>query len=607
MVHRRNAIIYSLIFLLAVFGAPLWSQNQKAGADKKPQAEAGKEEESDAENPPEADSNVELTLPEFIQRFVNENLVIRNQRVDIKGADSALKQFNGKYGWNLTATGAKEYQSSTEDIAAEIYAEDGSTFNLGSLASLFGGTPNGNPNEINGGSRSKSYTETDEGSVALQKSFSSGTTVSTGVRQTITETDSTALGVTDERSGSIYSNNGTITQDIYGLNRQRSSTTSLQGGRVTYQQVQKRQIVPVVFLSLKQELLRNVFGRKDRLDRKILQKEVGKARANIDEAISQSVAGAINQYWNLEIARINLQISRRSVGALARVRNITARKVGIGLSETYELNQWNSRLHSAQIALEGAELQYKHSLRGVARSLNMKGKVNIKHKGDLLNKEPGISIVDAQSNALKYRADYRNAQRNKEIAEMKRTAAGQGLLPSLQLNMDATSAGLDGRWGEAVDQAGSGRNPGWRVEMQLSVPLWRDDLLVERRDANLDRVKANNDIERIKREVLDDVRDKHEIASMQYRHLDLNRRARVQMEAYYNRLIRQSTLGRVGSVTLYDALTSYLDAYKAEQESLVNYNIALLNLSLAQNTLFTDLRVRFPQLQSVINAEKETD
>ena len=566
---------------------------------KKPQAAA-----EGAEPAAQGDQEIELTLPEFIQRYINNNLALRNSKYDSVQADTALKQFQGQYGWNLVVTGAKEYQTSTEDISAEVYAEDGSTFNLGSLSALFGGAADGNPNEINGGSRSTSYTETDEGSVSLSKAFSTGTNLSTGFQSTITETDGRSIGVTDERSGSTYGNAATITQDFYGgINRRRSDTTTIQGGRWSLSQQKQRQIVPTFFISLEQELLRNVFGRKDRLDRKIIKKQVAQARANLDEGVSASVANAINLYWQLEISRINLQIARTSLTALRRVRNITARKVGIGLSENYELNQWNSRLNTARIQLESSELQYAQALRAIAREINMQGKVRVTHKGVLRSEEPDVTLADAQANALKYRADYRNAQRDKAIAEMQRSAATQGLLPSLQLNMDAYSSGLDGRWGEAFDQAGSGRNPRYRVELQLQVPLWREDLMVERRDASLNRMRASNDMERIKREVMDDVRDKHDTAAMQHRHLKLNRRARIEMEAYYNRLIRQSTLGRVGSVTLYDALTSYLDAYRAEQESLVNYNIALLNLSLAQNTLFTDLRVRFPELRQYIDDE----
>jgi hypothetical protein len=54
-------------------------------------------------------------------------------------------------------------------------------FNFGALASLFGAGAASNPNEINGGSRSTQYTETDEGSIALSKSFSTGTTIQGGL------------------------------------------------------------------------------------------------------------------------------------------------------------------------------------------------------------------------------------------------------------------------------------------------------------------------------------------------------------------------------------------------------------------------------------------
>ncbi len=600
------------IFLIAVFATAIFAQEEESAetgtppAAKPPAAPAKTE---GARAAPPAAGEIELTPPEFVQRYVNNNLGLRNRRVEFTGADSSLKKFDGKYGWNLNVTGAKQYQTTTEDISAEVYTEDGSTFNLGAISALFGG-PNAkkpNPNEINGGSRSTTYTETDEGSATLSKGFSTGTVLSTGIRSRTTETDSRSVGVTDNRSGNTYADNWTVTQDFYGSRAHRSTTRTAQTGRLTAQQVRKRQVTPTLFVGLQQELLKNVFGRKERLDRQIVQKEVAKARANLDEAIAQSVASAINQYWNLEIARINLQISRRSVAALNNVRDITARKVGIGLSENYELNQWNSRLNTARVQLEAAELQYAQALRGIARTLNLQGPVKVTHKGVLREEKPGINMDQAQENALKYRADYRNAQREKEIAEMKRSSATQGLLPSLQVNMEASNSGVDSRWSEAIDQAETGRNPNYRVEFQLSVPLWRDDLIVERRDASLTRAKATNDIERIKQEVMDDVRDKHEAAEMQHRHLALNKQARVEMEAYYNRLIRQSALGRVGSVQLYDALTSYLDAYRAEQQSLVNYNMSLLNLSLAQNTLFTDLSVRFPELKKSLRSETIED
>lgn len=106
--------------------------------------------------------------------------------------------------------------------------------------------------------------------------------------------------------------------------------------------------MPVYFVSVEQELLRNVVGYNERRTQKMLDIGANMQKDYILYTLSQFVVGVISDYWYVVQQKTRLANADLQVLETRKVRDIIARNVKLGLLDDFNLNFYNARLAGAE-------------------------------------------------------------------------------------------------------------------------------------------------------------------------------------------------------------------------------------------------------------------
>jgi len=381
-------------------------------------------------------------------------------------------------------------------------------------------------------------------SASLAKSFSTGTTVAAGVGRTYSELD-TGLGPK---------------YDIYN---------------------------PVVFATIEQELLKNAFGYSDRKQEKILKNAAQAQRDAYIYSMSMIALEVLTDYWNVVIAQNQLDNSRVMLAETKKVRSIVAEKVNIGLSEKFEMNYWNSLVAAAKGSVTQAEQHYRKTLRKLYRDINMDKTITMQEKVVLSDKLPVINPDEAIKVAFEKRADYLNAVRSLENAELSLKINENSSLPSIKGSMSISSMDYNA---ESEDDAYSNttkmKYPSYEAKISITYPLDDTGQKADERNSGWMVEQSRQRLEKTRRYVRDDVTTKIENIKSGYKLYAEAKESRKQAELYYNSMLINMRRGRFAASSVRDALDALVNGREMELRQLVVYNSSLIEFEVSKNQLF---------------------
>jgi len=472
----------------------------------------------------QADEGAAFTIEQAIDMVLQNNLTLRAAKYDVIMSDSAEKKYDKKYAPMISAEGGYTYQESPE----------------GGL-SAFTGT--------------KQYQY--DATVSVSKTFSTGSMLSAGVK------------------------------DVY-FNGNEGAKLYLPPAFTTYLPItsQPPYHKPALYVSLQQELLKNTFGVNDRAQASILKNASTMQRLAIVNQLSGLVVSTLIDYWNVSVQKSAIDNARLELDNNAQIRNIIAQNFAYGLAEGYDLNQFNALVAGAETKVEVAQQNYKEAVRKLLRTLNMPPETRVKGVTDLVERLPALNQDEGVKAAFQKRVDYRNAVMQLDNAKKEFSIQENVMLPSLTLSFGGTTLGQQTGIGSAYRDTFTGEYPGWNVRLKMSYPLGDSEAETNLRNAYLKIRQSELAVESLKLEVRDDVLSKYDLVKLQFGVLGKSRQMRNESEMYYQQIMAKFRQGKVASVAMKSALDTVVAARQRELESLVTYNVALLQLDLSKNEIF---------------------
>lgn len=358
---------------------------------------------------------------------------------------------------------------------------------------------------------------------------------------------------------------------------------------------------PGFFVGVQQELLRNAFGYADRKMEQILKNQASAQRAATVNLLSALVVQALVDYWQVTIQKAGVENAKLEEGANRQVRKIVANNVRYGLAETFDLNQYNARVASSQAKVSMAEQNYTNAVRKLLRTINMPPETKVEGITNLVDTLPSLNTDDALKAALEKRVDYRNAKLEYETAKIQLDMYENNALPSLTASFQMNTQGQNNALGRAFTDATSLTYPVWSAGIKMSYPLWDKEIKANVRNANFQMTQARIKLENVQQEIRDDVLTKLENVKLAHQVLKNTREARKEAETYYYRLLARTRTGKFNLVAVGQALENMAASRQKELETLVNYNISLLQYDLAKNEIFERYKV---DVESILDKVK---
>lgn len=359
---------------------------------------------------------------------------------------------------------------------------------------------------------------------------------------------------------------------------------------------------PALFVSIQQELLKNSFGYTDRLREDILKNSAKMQRAAIVDQLSGLVVSVLADYWTVTVQRSAVENARIELDADRQVRDIIARNARYGLAESYDLNQFNALVAGAETKLEIATQRYRDAVRKLLRTVNMPVDTEVTGVTELVDTLPELDRDVALKAAFLKRVDYRNSLLYLENAKRELSLEENNALPSLTVSMGLNTIGQQEDFPSAFTDAASAKYPAWQARAKLSYPLDDTEQKANLRNAQLKLKQANLNLDNIKLEVRDDVLSRLEQVRLQHTVLTKARIARVESEQYYQKVLVKFRQGKVTSLAMRTALEAMAQSRQQALESLVLYNVTLLQYDLAKNEIFERYHV---DVEKYISEAKE--
>ena len=354
--------------------------------------------------------------------------------------------------------------------------------------------------------------------------------------------------------------------------------------------------IPSVQLSVQQELLKNSFGYLDRLQDDRFEDEASENRRLIIDQLSGLVVQALVDYWQVSVNIEEVTNATSELESTRQVRNIIARNIRLGLNENFELNQYNALVAGAETHLAQAKQQLIASERKLLRTVNMPPDTKVPGVTNLSEELPEIDRELAIMEALSKRVDYQIAVEALEETNRNINIAENSALPSLTAILSVTGNSRNTDIGGANGEALSLKYPSYNVGLQLSYPLWDEEIKTNLRNANLQRKQAEITAEELRVEIRDEVLDSIDQVELSYTILQNSRKAKTESERSYKKLIAKSRQGRFNSATVKSSFDVLIEARHQELQALVNFNVSLLRLQLTKNEIFENYNVDVEKL-----------
>ncbi|HRP68293.1 MAG TPA: TolC family protein [Turneriella sp.] len=346
------------------------------------------------------------------------------------------------------------------------------------------------------------------------------------------------------------------------------------------------------FINVQQELLRNSFGYNDRKMDQIARKQSVAQRAYTINLLSGLVVQALTDYWQVTIQKFALENAKLEEKSNRQVRAIVARNVNYGLGESYDLNNYNARVANSVAKVAMTEQSLKNATRKLLRTVNMPVDTQIEGITNLVDVLPNLDADAALKAAMEKRVDLKNAKTELEVAELQSDLYGNQALPSLTAYFNLVSNGTNNMiMFPGFPSAGALQSPQWQVGVRASYPLWDQEIKANKRNANMQLSQARIKIANAEQEIRDDVLTRLENVRLTHEIFQNSRTSRKESEAFYNRMLARTRTGKLNFQLVGQALENMVANRQRELESLVNYNIALLQFDLAKNEVFERYRI----------------
>ncbi|MCB1157267.1 MAG: TolC family protein [Leptospiraceae bacterium] len=344
--------------------------------------------------------------------------------------------------------------------------------------------------------------------------------------------------------------------------------------------------------TLSQDLLKNAFGYLERDNQKILKYQSEIKKQELSYQVSSMVVNTMIEYWQYLIADASLQTYERLLKNTNDIRNLTRRKMGLGLAESFEINQWNAMVSQAQSQVEQSKLERDKARKALMRTLNITEDSEISKLSDLEDKLPsGLNYETDRDYAFEHRADWKSIQIQKEMSDMGLSMAKNNALPVLRATASYSSQGqnLESPQKNFTDSnrgIPSTKYPTVVGKLEFMYPLSDPGVKAGVRDAYIQKKQVSIMELDKKREIEDDIQTRLDALSTSHKVLLNSVETRKSTEAYYYGLYSSFRRGRFTAVTVKNALDSLVQNELGETQAKINFNIELLRYELAKNSIF---------------------
>ena len=356
-------------------------------------------------------------------------------------------------------------------------------------------------------------------------------------------------------------------------------------------------------LTLSQELYKYSFGKNEDNLQKILQLNVSLKEKQLVNVLSNLVASILVQYWSLSIQRGAIATFEELLKNTKEIRDLTIRKQSLGLSDAFEINQWNASIYRITNQLENAKQDKIVAERDLSRILGVDVNSSIESVTDLEEKMPSrFSLQKDIAFANQNRIDLLSTKNLIEIGKYSLENAQMEERPSVTAKVTYNTLSQSLLSSQAAFAYMEPRNwigPNAQqvfAELRVTYPLGDPGIQGGIRDAKLNLESLNAEETRLKLEIKDSLTTLYQTLKANEESLQDAQKARNELKKYYQGLLSRFKQGSYNANDLKRALDSLVQSELSVVQAKINLNINIIRYDIAMNGLFAKYNIDVYQI-----------
>ncbi len=343
---------------------------------------------------------------------------------------------------------------------------------------------------------------------------------------------------------------------------------------------------PQLFIDLRQQIIKNVVGLNERKKRKILEIQTQILREAILEQLSVVLVESLFAYWMVIINKDMYKSRVEELNSMKALRKKIIRNAKYGISERFEINNYNGFVLSAQNQVELSKFELDDSIRTLLRLVNLPVNTKLEGLTDLIQDHQYFNVNEEIKKAFHKRIDYKNKIREIKKNTLQKEIAKNELLPDLDAVVRFSGRSQNEGYRSALGDVLTFSYPNIYAGLEFNYAFNQTDLQSNFKNAILNLKKSKIDLNNQKRLIRDEIVKNHESINLKYKIYTNSKKIRISTEKYYFAVRKRVTQGKFTSVILKTALDEVIRRKSEELRFLVNYNIALVTFSLSKNEIF---------------------
>ncbi|HMY65720.1 MAG TPA: TolC family protein [Leptospiraceae bacterium] len=349
--------------------------------------------------------------------------------------------------------------------------------------------------------------------------------------------------------------------------------------------------------TLSQDLMKNTFGLQDRNIQKILKNQAEIGKLDLTYKLSNTVVDSLVSYWNYMISDSSVKTMEQLRKNTRNIRDLTAQKTGLGLSEGFEINQWNALLAQSENQLERSKLEKEEARRKLVRVLNLPSDTEFSEITDLVEDLPSDMNYEKDLDyAFTNRTDWKVLGLRKELANLSLENAKDSRLPSVKATAmysakSQTLISPQHNFTDGQNGVFTNKYKEMTANIRVTYPLFDQGVYADNRDAKIQEFQVRIQEDDLRKEITDDVRIKHDTVLISHKILLNSKKMKKESQAYYRGLLGSYQAGRFNALAVKNALDSLVQNDLQETQAKINYNINLLRYEVAKNSLLNKFEI----------------
>jgi len=334
------------------------------------------------------------------------------------------------------------------------------------------------------------------------------------------------------------------------------------------------------------------------------EKNTQAAMYQVDEQAANLAAQVKNAYWDLVLARQDIEVKKLSLKLARNLRDETSKKIKSGVLAAVEIFQPDSEIARREEFLITAERDIANAEDNLKLLINSREWQVVLIPGDLPEiKEERPDLEAVLANVLTNRPDIRASDLLVESAEIRKSKAADDLKPSLAVNGTAGMRGDGDNYSDSVDDSFSDPQFSWQVGLTFQIPLGNRTSKGSLARARAELMSARHRAELLRQEVTRNAREAVRNVNLALKTIEATRKTSL---ASQKRLEAEQAKFEVGLATANDVLEfqdSYAQALISEKRALIDLAKARAELDRAQGIVRLRDEVAEPAVSDSIKTE----